>query len=262
MRWPPAPRSEGWLGRELEYRALADSTNTWASSLAQGGAPAGTVVVAEAQWKGRGREGRSWHSPAEVGLWCSLILRPESPSVPSAALGLVSALGVVEAAGMICGVEGGIKWPNDLLLRGRKWGGILVEASSRGERLDYAVVGIGLNVNQGESEFPADLAARATSLRMEAGSPVDRGELLAAVLARLERYYELFLREGLVPLAERIQVRDVLRTRRVRVRLGDRVVEGEARGMDDQGCLVLNTGRTEERLSTGTVEWVGRCQAP
>ena len=151
-----------------------DSTNDLAKELAVQGAPEGTVVVAEAQTGGRGRLGREWDSPPGVGLYVSLVLRPMLPPMELPQITLTTAVAVVRAVRRVAGVAPGIKWPNDLLLNGKKLGGILTEMETESDRIRHVVVGLGLNVNN--PGFPPELAATATSLTLTAGRSVFPGE--------------------------------------------------------------------------------------
>lgn len=170
------------------------STNETAKDMARSGAPAGSVVIAEEQTGGRGTKGRSWYSPRGLGFYFSLILRP--PFGSPGLLPLAAGVAARAAAEKSCGIDARLKWPNDLLWEGRKLGGILCESAFIGEALDFAVVGIGLNVGQAAGDFPDDLRGRAVSLSEAAGRAVEREEVLAAVLPEIESWTERLWREG------------------------------------------------------------------
>jgi BirA family biotin operon repressor/biotin-[acetyl-CoA-carboxylase] ligase len=161
------------------------STNDDARRLAAAGAPEGTVVVADRPTAGRGRHGHRWHSPSGVGLYLSVLFRPAGSAADATRFTLLSAVAACEAAHAMGAGEVEIKWPNDLLWRGRKVAGTLAELRSTGGRIADLVVGTGFNVGQGEGEFPPHLAGLAASLRMAVGRTVDRERLLVAYLDRL-----------------------------------------------------------------------------
>jgi BirA family biotin operon repressor/biotin-[acetyl-CoA-carboxylase] ligase len=244
----------GRFGRLFKYVEVTGSTNSDALEWAEHGAPEGALVVADHQTAGRGRWGRTWLSRPGSGLLFSLVLRPDELA---AAMGLLTT-----AAGVACaeGIEGatglpaGIKWPNDVMVNGRKVAGILVETRSAGSKLDIAIVGVGINVHG----RPAAVGDGATSLAAEAGSAPARAEVLAAVLDALERLY----RAGPDVVIERATARSDVLGRRVRVRFADgssldgvaaRLLESGALEVDDDGLLVdVRAGEIEHlRLGSG-----------
>lgn len=178
-------------GRSLVFLEDVDSTNTRAKQLAEAGAPDGTLVIAEHQSFGKGRRGRSWEAPAGSGIWMSLLLRPDIEPENASMLTLVAALaaerGIREAAGVNCR----IKWPNDIVLDGKKLCGILTEMSTEMDCINHVVVGIGINVNT--EEFPGELKDKATSIRLYCGHPVKRAPIVGAVLSAWEDCYEQYL---------------------------------------------------------------------
>ncbi len=222
------------IGRNLELYETIDSTNTHAVALARAGAPEGTLVLAEEQTAGRGRMGRRWHAPRYSSLLLSLLLRP--PLLPRQAqrATMIVSLAAMRAIAQVSGLRAQVKWPNDVVLGGKKVGGILTELGGRGEQLDYAVVGLGLNVNLNVSGLP-DLMYPATSLSTEAGRPISRLELLLALLQEIEAYYGRLL-EGWSPHEE---WREHLATlgQFVQVGTADEVVEGLAEDVDADGAL-------------------------
>jgi BirA family biotin operon repressor/biotin-[acetyl-CoA-carboxylase] ligase len=189
-----------WLGRAFEWHAATASTNDLAAERARAGAPAGLVIVADAQTAGRGRLGRSWHSPAEENLYLSILLRPARPPSEIPPITLLAGAAVARALETF-GLQPRLKWPNDVELvelvetgKRRKVAGILTEMASAGASALHVVVGIGINANA--VEFPPELAARATSLRRALGRAVERLELLAALLDAFEPLCEAFDRRG------------------------------------------------------------------
>jgi len=174
--------TRGSLGRPLYKYQIVRSTNDLALQLAREGAPEGTLVLAEAQTGGRGRWGRGWHSPEGKGIWASLILRPEDDPGGTLAVGVAS--GIAEAIRETAGVDAQVKWPNDVVVGGRKLAGVLVERGG-----GAYVVGFGVNVLQAKEDFPPELRDRATSLFLETGRAWDREELLWGILEEVERAY-------------------------------------------------------------------------
>jgi len=191
----------GEIGHAIIHHLRIDSTNTAAMVLAQQGAAHGTVVAAEEQTAGRGRFGREWYSEKSSGIYLSVILRP--PFSPAAApiLTLMAGVAAREAVSAITGLDVDIRWPNDLLIDGKKVAGILTEMNAELGRLHAVVLGIGINVNH--SQMPAALKSIATSLRMESRRPWSRVQILIALLKELEKHYHLLLEKGSAAVAER-----------------------------------------------------------
>lgn len=182
--------STTWLGRTVKVMKTVDSTNLEAKRLAEAGASHGTLVTAEEQTSGKGRRGRSWISVPGQGVWMSFVLRPDIELENSSMLTLVAALAVEKGIKDAAGIDGRIKWPNDVLVNGKKVCGILTELSAQMDELNYIVVGIGINANI--AQFPEEVRDKATSLLAETGETVDRTRLLCQVLKHFEHDYELF----------------------------------------------------------------------
>lgn len=188
-------------GQNLVFLDFVDSTNTRAKQLAESGSPDGTLVVAESQSAAKGRRGRSWMAPAGTGVWFSLLLRPQIEPEHASMLTLVAAMAVEKGIHVATGLEGRIKWPNDIVVDGKKVCGILTEMSADMDCVNHVVVGIGINANI--REFPEELKDKATSLLLVSGQTVNRAELLNAVLQAWEEYYGKYLQtEDLSLLAE------------------------------------------------------------
>lgn len=233
------------FGRHLVYVEAIDSTQRLAAELAAEGAREGDAVLSELQTAGRGRMGRSWHSPPGKGLWCSIILRPSLPLTQAPLLTFLAAVAVCRSIRRSAGVPAMIKWPNDILVDGKKVCGILLESHAEGEHIRHVVAGIGIGVNLEKSDYPSELASIATSLRIEAGRPIDREALLADLMKELESLYELFLAEGFQPIRALWEALNCTVGRQIRVREASGTVEGTAEGMDPDGGLVV-------RLSDGS----------
>lgn len=226
------------FGRNIVHFAETASTNITAKELAADGAKEGTLVLAETQTKGKGRLGREWSSPAGVGLWLSLILRP--PILPPATpqITLLTAVALAEEVKKL-GIPAGIKWPNDLLVSGKKLAGILTEMGAETDRVNYVVVGVGINVNT--AEFPPEIADIATSLRLEAGKHIERRRLLQNFLVNWERWYDRWLAEGFAPVREAWLRESVTVGQEVKVTSITGVTAGTAVGLDSDGALLLQT---------------------
>lgn len=231
------------IGHVLECYAEIDSTNRRAAEWARGGAPDGALVLADSQTAGRGRLGRRWHAPAGSSLLMSLILRPGLVPAQAQRAVMVCALGLVEAIDSL-GLHAGIKWPNDVQLNGKKVAGLLAELGIMGQRLDYVVVGMGLNVNLDVTALPETLSP-ATSLAAELGRPVARVDLLARILERIEAHADA-LRSGGSPLAP-WRARLLTLGQPVRVGTADEVIEGWAVDTNEDGALVVVTSEGERR---------------
>jgi BirA family biotin operon repressor/biotin-[acetyl-CoA-carboxylase] ligase len=226
------------LARHIRFYAELGSTNDEAFDLARQGAPEGTVVVADRQTRGRGRMQRVWVSPPGRNLYLSLVLRPDIAPEQAPQLSIVAGVAAAEALWGLCpGVT--LKWPNDVLVRGRKLCGILAEMRAAAGRLDFVILGIGVNVNLLREECPPEIAGFATSLREETGGALSRAEVAAVLLRSLETAYRIYCREGFSPLRARWLERTDMAGKPVRVVAGTDVYEGRMAGLDDAGALLL-----------------------
>jgi BirA family biotin operon repressor/biotin-[acetyl-CoA-carboxylase] ligase len=239
------------LGRRVVHLNETASTNRVARELGAGGEPEGTLVLAEVQHGGKGRLGRAWSAPAG-GIWLSLILRPDFPPNLLQLLTLTAAVAAAEASENVAGISPGIKWPNDLLWRGKKLAGILTEGSTEADRVDCLVLGVGINANLREEDFPLELRGLATSLLLAGGRPVDRAAWVRWFLWRLERYY-LNTGEGTAQALSEWRRRSVTLGQQVVVSMGSGTVEGTAVDIDDRGALLVETEGGLETVLAGDV---------
>lgn len=243
------------IGQMICHYQTVGSTNDTAKELAREGAPHGTLVLAERQTAGKGRLGRTWESVFGLGIWGSLILRPNLPAEGIPPLGLIIALEIAEAIYLETALTPLLRWPNDVLLGGKKVCGILVETESEGLRVRAAVAGFGINANHSSEDFSEDLRMTATSLRLCARRKVSRASLLRVFLSAIEPSYELFLREGLVPFLPRLRDRSAVLGRGVSVETPQGSRRGEAIDLDEQGrLLVRDQNGSTEALSSGQVK--------
>jgi BirA family biotin operon repressor/biotin-[acetyl-CoA-carboxylase] ligase len=237
---------------KLHYAQTTDSTNTDALNAGRGDAAHGSVYFANEQLLGRGRGNHGWHSPAGEGLYVSVLLRPEFPARRLPLLPLVAGLAAAAAVNAVCGLTIDLRWPNDLLVGPRKVGGILVEAKTEGDRIAFAVVGIGINVHQ--TEFDPMLSTTGTSLALETNREVSRQALLIALLVRLADETEALLDPA---AAESIPARlgalsTWVRGRRVEVH-GPQACAGVTEGLDANGFLLVRTAGGLVTVQTGGV---------
>ncbi len=245
------------LGQVLHCADELPSTNDRARELADAGAGHGEVVVAECQTAGRGRRGRSWASPAGRNLYLSVILRPALPPQRATELTLVASIAACDACRR-AGVEAGIKWPNDVLVDGRKVAGILTELSAEPDVVHWVVVGIGVNLNAAASDFPEEVRAIATSLAIARGQPVPRALFAAALLADLEHWLDRHAAEGFAPIREAWRERSVTLGRRVTVEVEGAEVTGVAEDIDGSGALLVRGPAGLLRVHSGDVRLAAR----
>ena len=243
------------IGRRLECLQQTASTNADAFRMAEAGAVEGTVVVADYQTDGKGRRGRIWLSPAGVNLYCSVVLRP--PIMPHEApqLTFLSAVAVARAIEQTAGCAPVIKWPNDILIDGRKIAGLLNEMSAETDGVNFVILGIGVNLNMTADQFPDDLRFPASSLFVESGARVVRSRFAACMLNELDRLYADFLSVGFLPVREEWQRRCNANGRRVVVSDdGMDRISGLFAGIDADGALLLQSDDgVLERIACGDV---------
>ena len=246
---------DGEIGRRIVHFFRVESTNNVAAEMAAKGETHGTVVVAEEQTAGRGRLGRNWYSEKTSGIYVSVILRPPLAPAAAPALTLVAGLAAQQALSSVTSLPVDIRWPNDILLGGKKLGGILTEMSAEMDRLHSVVIGIGLNVNH--RAMPAELKDVATSLRIEGGRHYARVPVLVALLKELERYYLLLLAEGSAAVTQRwAAVSTFAEGKRVKVRTASGEYEATTAGLEASGALRVrrDDGREQSLVSAEILE--------
>ncbi|MDO4323707.1 MAG: biotin--[acetyl-CoA-carboxylase] ligase [Lachnospiraceae bacterium] len=242
-----------WAGKTIYSLETVDSTNNEASRLAENGAAEGTLVLAEEQGKGKGRRGRSWVTPAGSAVAMSLVVRPQIPPSRASMMTLVMGLAVAYGCRDCCGVETGIKWPNDIVVDGKKICGILTEMSSEIDYIKYLVIGAGINTNI--ESFPPELQQKAVSLHQITGSRPDRAALIAACMKRFEEFYEAFLETQDFSLLRK-PYNDLLIGigSKVRVLEPGNEYDGISEGIDEMGeLLVRREDGTLEKVYAGEV---------
>ena len=227
------------LGRHVICLSETGSTNVEAYRLAEEGAAEGTVLIADSQFQGKGRLGRNWHSPSGVNIYCSLVMRPPIPPVDAFQLTFLSAVAVARAMESVISARPIIKWPNDILLNGKKVAGLLNEMSAETERVNFVILGIGLNVNMRQDQFPLDLRHPATSLFIESGREINRLNFMRELLVSLDSLYSEFLLNGYCAVRNEWVSRCGMIGRRVAVSGTTEQIEGIATGIDDHGALLV-----------------------
>ena len=242
-----------WVGCEILYFDSIDSTNTKAQELAEKGYPSGTLVVADKQIAGKGRRGRNWESPSGCGIFMTLMLKPDINPNNASMLTLVSALAVAKALADITGKDAKIKWPNDIVIDGRKVCGILTEMSAQFDYINNIVIGIGINVNN--SSFPEEISATASSLRLlSGGKKYRRAEIIEKIMEYFEKYYSIFLEtEDLSALVNEYNAMLVNMKKQVKVLDPKEPFEGKAMGITKTGELIVDTWESRKLVSSGEV---------
>lgn len=242
-----------WVAKEVLYFDTIDSTNTKAQELAEKGYPSGTLVVADKQESGKGRRGRSWVSPSGTGIFMTLMIKPDINPNNASMLTLVAALSVAKAITSVTGEEAMIKWPNDIVVNGKKVCGILTEMNAQFDYINHIVVGIGINVHN--ESFPEEISQMASSLMIEAGGKrFHRAQIIAETMSYFEQYYDTFLKtQDLSALVREYDKLLVNRNKSVRVLDPKEPFDGKAMGITPKGELIVDTWESRKLVSSGEV---------
>ncbi|MFZ5980354.1 MAG: biotin--[acetyl-CoA-carboxylase] ligase [Candidatus Zixiibacteriota bacterium] len=246
------------IGHNITAYRSVKSTNDLAAELAEAGAPEGTIVTAEEQTRGRGRLGRDWHSPAGTGIYVSIILRPRFKPEKAPGLSIMTAVALADTINRFCNGEVRIKWPNDILINGRKTAGILTELVADKDKISHIVVGTGINVNLRGEDFPAELKDNATSLRRVNRKKVSRVEVLKTFLYFFEREYRDYPKYGLKKSHGKIKKYSSLLGQTIKILEGKNIIEGTAVDIDFSGRLILERNGVKTPISAGEVTVVKR----
>jgi BirA family transcriptional regulator, biotin operon repressor / biotin---[acetyl-CoA-carboxylase] ligase len=244
----------GYVGRKVVYKEAADSTNLLAFRLALAGEPEGAVVIAESQDMGKGRLGRVWFSPKSKNLYLSVILRPHvhpSRIYPITFLSSLAVYDTVEAFG----AEPSLKWPNDVLIKGKKVCGTLLELSTEAEMVRFVVVGIGFNVNMQQEEMGEEIREKATSLSMETKKVYERAEVCGKLLCNLEKYYEIFREKSELEICRIWQERSAIKGKFLEIVQMGEIHRGICQGIDKDGAVVLDEQGTIRKIIAGDVNY-------
>jgi BirA family transcriptional regulator, biotin operon repressor / biotin---[acetyl-CoA-carboxylase] ligase len=237
-----------FLGQTIHYKETVDSTQRVAHRIAYEQGQEGTIVVAEEQISGRGRMDRKWHSPKFTGIWMSIILRPKIPLAKAPQLTLIAAVAVVQAIEELTVLTPQIKWPNDILINGKKMTGILTELQAEADQINSVIIGMGININHTLEDFPLELQGSATSIAIEQGSKISRATFIRAVLTHLEKLYLLFLDRGFYPIKLLWESYAISIGKEIKARTLTNVIEGKALGITDDGVLKLEDRTGEIHL--------------
>lgn len=246
-------RKTNWAGCEIQYFDQIDSTNTKAKELAEKGYPSGTLVVADKQSAGKGRRGRSWESPSGSGIFMTLMIKPEINPNNASMLTLVAALAVARAISEVTKLNAQIKWPNDIVINGKKICGILTEMSAQFDYINHIVIGIGINVHN--ETFPEEINHIASSLMLESnGGHFHRADIIEKILEYFEVYYEQYLEtEDLSKLVPEYNSLLVNMQKEVKVLDPKDPFEGKAMGITKSGELIVDTWESRKLVSSGEV---------
>lgn len=242
-----------WVAKEVLYFDTIDSTNIKAQELAEKGYQSGTLVVADKQESGKGRRGRSWVSPSGTGIFMTLMIKPDINPNNASMLTLVAALAVAKAIASVTGEEAMIKWPNDIVVNGKKVCGILTEMNAQFDYINHIVVGIGINVHN--ESFPEEISQMASSLMIEAGGKrFHRAQIIAETMSYFEQYYDTFLKtQDLSALVREYDELLVNRNKSVRVLDPKEPFDGKAMGITPKGELIVDTWESRKLVSSGEV---------
>jgi len=247
------------IGKRIYTLSQTSSTNEVAFGLALKGAEEGVVVLAESQIKGKGRMGRPWESPAGLNIYLSLILRPRIVPSKTPLITLMAAVACAEAIDKVTGLLPAIKWPNDLLLERKKLGGILTEADMELDRINFVVVGIGINVNMTRALFPPSIKDTATSLQEALGREISRIALIQSILRYLEQWYQRLAQGNVEEITRRWKELSLVKGQQIEVTSLGEVVRGTALDIDEDGALLVQTDtNTIKRVVAGDVTLKGR----
>ena len=228
------------MGRQIRYFSRIDSTNQYAKRIAEEGAPDGTLIIADEQTAGKGRSGRTWVTPPAEAIAFTLLLRPKLSPDRISMVTLVMGLAVTNAVNSLYGVSAGIKWPNDVVITGRKLCGILTEMSAEVRQVNYIVIGVGINANL--TSFPEEIREIATSLKLEMGRDINRAELIARVMTEFERLYAEFEAQGdLGAVMQEYNELCLNAGSKVRVLDPNGEYTGTSRGINSMGELLVET---------------------
>ncbi|WP_017472181.1 biotin--[acetyl-CoA-carboxylase] ligase [Amphibacillus jilinensis] len=246
-----------WLGKTLEHYEEIDSTQRLANQKAQVGAQEGLVIVSDRQTKGKGRLDRNWDSDNAKGIWLSFILRPKLLPSEAPQLTLLTAICLADTIKSLTNVEPSIKWPNDLLINEKKIAGILTEMQAEQDQIHYLVIGIGLNVNQNQSDFPSGLGNIATSLATVANQEFHKQEIIRDLLMRFETYYQNYLTDGFKMIKSKWESYAYKLGEILTYRSGKQRSQGKMIGIADDGALIIEDvhGHKTKKLYSAEIEW-------
>lgn len=244
------------MGRYIHFEEIVSSTQKIARNLANEGVEEGTIVVADQQTNGKGRMARVWYSPKGTGIWMSMIIRPNLPINQTPQLTLLTAVAIVQAIEELTPLKPEIKWPNDIMLNGKKLVGILTELQAEADQVHSVIIGTGINVNQKVADFPEDLQKIATSICIETGTVWERAEFIQMILLKFEGLYSLFLSQGFKPIKLLWESYAISLNKKIIARTLNGTVEGKAIGIGEDGVLLIETNdRVIERIYSADIDF-------
>jgi BirA family biotin operon repressor/biotin-[acetyl-CoA-carboxylase] ligase len=243
------------IGKKIIYKDVVDSTNTYAFSLALGGEAEGTCIIAETQKTGKGRLGRKWFSPVGKNLYMSIVLRPPIPPSSVYPITFLSSLAVYDTITAITDVEPILKWPNDVLIAGRKVCGTLLELSTEADMVRFVIVGIGLNINMGEYEIDDEIKDKATSLLVQTKKAFERAQVCGILLTNLERYYNIFREKGSEEISLVWEDRAKIKGKYFEITQMGESFKGISEGIDRDGAMLLNIDGKTKKIIAGDVSF-------
>ncbi|TGB05473.1 biotin--[acetyl-CoA-carboxylase] ligase [Halobacillus salinus] len=245
-----------WIGQHLYHYPQVESTQDIVHQLAKEGKPHGTVVIADEQVKGKGRMAREWHSPEGKGVWMSILLRPDLPPVQAPQLTLLTATVLANVMDKRSALVPSIKWPNDILVHHKKVAGILTEMQAEQDRIQYVVLGIGINVNQEDGEIPSMIAHKASSLKMESGEKWDIQEFVQSILSTFEKTYDSFIEEGFQEIKQEWERYGYKIGEKVTISTMRRDFKATLLGIEADGALLAKDEQGEmEKLYSAEIHW-------
>ena len=234
-----------FIGWPLYYYPEIASTNDEAFRLGIAGAPEGIAIIADSQTKGKGRLQRVWHSPPGSNIYTSILLRPNFSPDQAPQISIAVGVAVAETLGRYCPGLVQLKWPNDVLLNQKKVSGILAQMKASADGIDFVVLGIGINVNIGNNQFPQDIQAMATSLAIEEGREIDRQELIIRLYENIAKWYKELTQRGFEAIKKKWLNFAPMISQDVQIMFQDELVSGKALGLDDDGSLIILTVNNE-----------------
>lgn len=242
------------IAQNIFFISETDSTNDIASAYAQSGCPEGTVIIADRQLKGRGRLGRKWFSPPGKNIYMSIVLRPEVPPQHSTIITIMASVAVAIAAMQISRINARIKWPNDIMVSGKKLAGILSEIRIENNKILYVVIGVGININTAPDEMPDEIKKTSTSLYMETAETINRASAAMFILEEMNKWYNQLNNSGNAPIIRRWTKLSTTIGKTIRVASGAHVFEGTAEAIDNDGFLLMRLiDGSLKKISSGDV---------
>jgi len=241
-----------FIGHQLYYYEEISSTNDEAFRLGLAGAPEGTALIANSQSAGKGRMQRVWHSPAGSNIYTSIILRPQIEPARAPQISILAGVAVADVLESYCPDRIKLKWPNDVLIDGKKVCGVLSQIKTAVSEVDFIVLGMGINVNISYNQFPEEIRNLATSLAIETGREISRQELIISLYENITKWYKQLIQNGFGPIKEKWRSLTPMIGKPVQVMFGEEAVSGKAIGLDDDGSLILlAAGNKEIKVSAG-----------